>query len=88
MINKCGNITGIVTAESKTWQDNRRFALFHLRDLGLGKSKLQETIMVEVLALLEQLDKKLNEPCELSWIINVAILNIIWALVACKYIFK
>ena len=81
------NITGILGSDSKIWQDNRRFALAHLRDLGLGKSKLEDTIMIEVSALIEQFDKKLGQPCELSWMINVAILNIIWGLIACKFNF-
>ena len=51
----------------------------------MGKSRLEDTIMVEVSALLEQLDKKLDKPCELSWILNVAILNVIWGLIACEF---
>ena len=85
-INYDKNRTGIVSSEGKVWQDNRRFALTNLKDLGLGKSRLEDTIMMEVSALLEQLDKKLDKPCELSWIINVAVLNIIWGMIACKLI--
>ena len=43
--------------------------------------------MIEVSDLIEQFDKKLGQPCELSWMINVAILNIIWGLIACKFNF-
>ena len=78
--------TGIAGSEGKIWQDNRRFTLFHLRDLGLGKSRIEDTIMTEVSALIEHLNKKLDQPCELSWIINVAILNIIWGMIACKLV--
>ena len=76
--------SGILSATDRVWRDNRRFALSHLRDLGMGKSKLEDTIKYEVSAVIKELDKKLDQPCELSWIINVAVLNIIWGLIACK----
>ena len=83
-MNHVQNLAGIGASEGKVWQDNRRFTLHHLKDLGFGKSRLEDTIKLEVSALLEQLDKSLGKPCELSWIINVAILNIIWGMIACK----
>ena len=64
--------------------ENRRFALSHLRDLGFGKSRLEHHITQEVSTLIEYLNKEVNKPCELSWSINVAVLNVIWGLVACK----
>ena len=67
------------------WQVNRRFGLSHLRDLGMGKSSLQETIMTEVIALMKNFDHHLDKPFELTWSLNIAILNVIWGLVASKF---
>ena len=67
------------------WQKNRRFALMHLRDLGLGKLFVEDTIKYEVDALLKVFDDHVNKPYEMSWDINTAVFNVIWGLVACKY---
>ena len=66
------------------WQNNRRFSLRHFKDLGLGKSFIEDTIIYEVNALLDVFDKHLDAPYEVSWSINIAISNIIWGLTACK----
>ena len=84
----CSNVSGIVFSESKVWQTNRRFGLSHLRDLGMGKSSLQDTIMTEVTALIQNFDQHLNQPFELTWSINIAILNVIWGLVASKSFYR
>lgn len=54
-----------------------------LRDLGMGKSRLEESIQNEADMLIKYLDKlDLNSPVGLDLQINVAALNIVWQMSA------
>ena len=64
------------------WQEQRRFALRHLRDLGMGKSSMEPHIRQEALEMVESLKKTVGEPIDFRFNLNVAVTNIIWALVA------
>lgn len=76
---------GIAASSGSVWSTSRKFALRHLRDFGMGKSKLETTVSTEVKALTQALEKTSGQPTELSWNLNVAVLNIIWHIVASKY---
>lgn len=66
------------------WSRNRRFALTHLKDFGMGKSRLGDAIQVEAAALVESFKKCTDRPQVLPWSINVAVVNVIWKMVAGK----
>lgn len=75
--------TGIVSSSGKVWSDNRHFLLRHLRDLGMGKTHLKNSIQEEAKILVEHLEETaLDKPTEIDWSINVAVLNVIWQLLA------
>ncbi|XP_018025046.1 cytochrome P450 2L1, partial [Hyalella azteca] len=46
---------GVVSSNGRQWQHDRRFVLRSLRDLGMGKSYLEEAINIEAKALVEDL---------------------------------
>ncbi|XP_042870721.1 cytochrome P450 2L1-like isoform X2 [Penaeus japonicus] len=76
--------TGIIISSGLIWQNNRRFTLRHLRDLGMGKTRLEEAIQHEAVCLVEDFARHTGRPGPLPWSINVAVLNVIWQMVAGK----
>ena len=46
---------GVIMSEGKTWQEQRRFTLKSLKDLGFGRNKLDTIIHEEVNILIEDL---------------------------------
>ena len=75
---------GLVGSKGELWQEQRRFALRHLRDLGMGKSSIEVHVQREVLDLIQSLKKTLGQPIDLNNSLNIAVTNIVWALVAGK----
>ncbi|XP_076048604.1 cytochrome P450 2L1-like [Oratosquilla oratoria] len=73
---------GIINSSGSQWQNARRFALRHLKDFGLGKTYLENTIIPEVNQLINEIVKEEGKPMEISNILNVGFLNVIWKLVA------
>ncbi|XP_068220852.1 cytochrome P450 2L1-like [Palaemon carinicauda] len=73
---------GVGTTNGRVWVNNRRFALQHLKQLGMGKTHLGEAIKQEAQILVKDFKKQLNRPVDLPWSINVAVLNVIWQMVA------
>nr|QSD59122.1 CYP3681A1 [Diaphanosoma celebensis]QST15080.1 CYP370C11 protein [Diaphanosoma celebensis] len=75
---------GLTGSNGQLWQEQRRFALRHLRDLGMGRSSIESHIQREALAVTEDLKKTMGQPIDLSFNLNIAITNIVWAIVAGK----
>ncbi|PRD33978.1 UNVERIFIED_CONTAM: Cyp2j6 [Trichonephila clavipes] len=48
------------------WKEQRRFSLHMLRDLGFGKTRMQEHIKEEILELLEIMSEHVEKPTKLS----------------------
>lgn len=76
---------GIIISNGQIWQNNRRFTLRHLRDLGMGKTRLEEAIQHEAVCLVEDFARHAGRPGPLPWSINVAVLNVIWQMVASRW---
>ncbi|XP_042870717.1 cytochrome P450 2L1-like [Penaeus japonicus] len=74
--------TGVINTNGLLWQNNRRFTLRHLRDLGMGKTRLEEAIQHEAVCLVEDFARHTGRPGPLPWSINVAVVNVIWQMVA------
>lgn len=51
-------------------------------DLGMGKSSIEIYIQREALNMIELLRKLVGQPIDLNNSLNIAITNIIWAIVA------
>ena len=72
------DIPGVLQSEGKTWAEQRRFALRTLRDLGSGKSGMEQMIMEEVELFTEEMMKSDGQPADLADKFNLPILNPLW----------
>jgi len=75
---------GLAASNGELWAEHRRFALRHLRDLGMGRSGIETHIQKEALEMIETLKKTVGQPVDFNNNLNIAITNIVWALVAGK----
>ena len=76
-----GKHYGIIATEGSQWSKQRRFGLKTLKDFGLGKQSLEETINIEVQEIVNAF-LSTNEDFYLRTDFNVPIINILWQLVA------
>ncbi|XP_068248303.1 cytochrome P450 2L1-like isoform X2 [Palaemon carinicauda] len=75
---------GIIGRNGDSWRISRRFHLRNLRDLGMGKSYLADAIHREAKLLVEDIRNYTDKPTHFPQSINVAVLNVIWQLVASR----
>ena len=78
--------TGLLFANGYLWQEQRRFSLRHLRDLGFGKSELENQMMSEIDELLSDMEVTAqsdpNRVIDFNGIFTVSVINIFWLIVA------
>ncbi|XP_063841591.1 cytochrome P450 2L1-like [Scylla paramamosain] len=72
---------GVVGSNGLLWQNNRRFALRQLRDLGMGKSKLVAAVHTQAAMMVEEIKKQAGRPARLPHAMSVAVVNIVWQMV-------
>uniref|UniRef100_A0A3Q2DN33 Cytochrome P450, family 2, subfamily N, polypeptide 13 n=1 Tax=Cyprinodon variegatus TaxID=28743 RepID=A0A3Q2DN33_CYPVA len=72
---------GIVVSNGEKWKRQRRFALSTLRNFGLGKNTLEQSICEEIRHLQEEIESENGDPAGLF---NNAVANIICQLVMGK----
>ncbi|XP_018027005.1 cytochrome P450 2L1-like isoform X3 [Hyalella azteca] len=78
-------ITCVIGSHGSVWTENRRFMLRHLRDLGMGKTALEDSIQQEAEMLVDHLDKTcVGKPAVMDVFFNCAVVNIIWQMLASK----
>ncbi|XP_018027004.1 cytochrome P450 2L1-like isoform X2 [Hyalella azteca] len=76
---------GVIGSHGSVWTENRRFMLRHLRDLGMGKTALEDSIQQEAEMLVDHLDKTcVGKPAVMDVFFNCAVVNIIWQMLASK----
>ncbi|RXG51536.1 cytochrome P450 2H2 [Armadillidium vulgare] len=75
---------GILSSNGHHWQEIRHFSLRHLRDLGMGKSKLVSAIHYEASELIKEIKKLAGKPGPFPEALNPAVINILWQIVASK----
>ncbi|XP_043191071.1 methyl farnesoate epoxidase-like [Amphibalanus amphitrite] len=73
---------GIVFNDGATWSEHRRFALRHLRDLGLGKNSMESTVLDEFEELAKEMQQDCGKPVKINFRFNLTVLNILWRMVA------
>lgn len=72
-------------SNGQRWINARRFLLSNLRDLGMGKSFLDEAILQEAQMLVEEFRTKAGGFVRLPNYTNIAVVNIIWQMVASEF---
>ncbi|KAF2366292.1 Cytochrome P450 [Trinorchestia longiramus] len=76
---------GVITNEGETWAENRRFLLRQLRDLGMGKTSLEASMLEEASLLVDYLEKTCTDrPAVMDNAINCAVINVLWQMLASK----
>jgi len=76
---------GVAITNGAQWQHERRFMLRNLRNLGMGKSALEDAIHIEAEAIVEELKALHGKTVsETPFVFRTAALNMIWQLVAGK----
>lgn len=81
-------VTGVGTLNGKLWQDNRRFCLHVLRDLGFGRKSMEEHIKEESLYLTEKIAETKGSPIAVQEYLVPSMSNNISALVfGSRYLF-
>lgn len=73
-----GNQRGVILSSGLEWQDQRRFSLRQLRDFGFGRSSMEAMILEEVQKLRKCLQKETGKPLDLSFKMNISIINALW----------
>ncbi|XP_050734563.1 cytochrome P450 2L1-like [Eriocheir sinensis] len=77
-------VLGVVGTNGDAWVNNRRFSLRQLRDLGMGKSRLVDAVQRQATWLVEVFKKQAGKAAPVPYALRVAIVNVIWQLVAGK----
>ncbi|KAB7493702.1 Cytochrome P450 2L1 [Armadillidium nasatum] len=73
---------GIVASNGIHWNNSRRFTLRHLKDLGMGKSKIVSAVQYEASELVKEIKKQAGTPAPLPQALKPAIINVLWQMVA------
>ncbi|XP_013776427.1 cytochrome P450 2J6-like [Limulus polyphemus] len=78
---RTSEITSVAVSNGIAWKEQRRFSLHALRDLGFGKTKMEDHIKEEVNVILEQLAACKGKPEDLRRLLVPSVSNNISALV-------
>jgi methyl farnesoate epoxidase/farnesoate epoxidase len=80
--------TGLVFVDGDFWQEQRRFTLRHLRDLGFGKTSIEDQMMDEIsdliLDITEAAKSDPDHVVDFKAIFTVSVFNILWVVIGGK----
>ncbi|XP_063216363.1 methyl farnesoate epoxidase-like [Bacillus rossius redtenbacheri] len=80
--------TGIVFLEGRQWQEHRRFALRHLRELGMGRHAMERCVTEEAVALMRDARRLAGDawrrPVPVHDLVSASGVNIILQLLAAR----
>ncbi|XP_037072334.1 methyl farnesoate epoxidase-like [Pollicipes pollicipes] len=79
-----GKLRGVLLNEGPSWLAQRRFALHHLRDLGLGRTSLEVIVQREIDTMVTRIDTLGSQPLKVNGLFNVHIVNVLWEIVTGK----
>ena len=76
-----GDALGIFLSNGSIWQEQRRFVARNLRDMGFGKTRMEDSIAIQVLKLTKYFTSLQGAPFDPVCKMNVSILNAFWLLI-------
>nr|XP_008261254.2 cytochrome P450 2K6 [Oryctolagus cuniculus] len=68
---------GIVFSHGETWKTMRRFSLTTLRNFGMGKRIIEDTIIEECQHLIQTFESHRGKPFEIKTVMNASVANVI-----------
>ncbi|XP_052599756.1 cytochrome P450 2K6-like [Peromyscus californicus insignis] len=71
------NEKGITFAHGETWKTMRRFSLTTLRNFGMGKQIIEDTIIEECHHLMQNFESHQGKPFEIKRVLNASVANVI-----------
>jgi hypothetical protein len=81
-----GRMLGVFFSSGRLWQEQRRFALRHLRDFGFGKTSMEGLIHEEceecVNSILNEVKNTKDSVISVHDKFGVSVINILWAIMA------
>ncbi len=77
-----GDIAGMLFSSGKNWQEQRRFSLHVLKDLGLGKEISEKLIAEEAKELCDELEAHTGEALNMVDYLWVSVFNVLWRIVS------
>jgi methyl farnesoate epoxidase / farnesoate epoxidase len=79
---------GLMFTDGPFWQEQRRFTLRHLRDLGFGKTSIESMMLDEIHQLLDEITASAsadpNQVVNYKGLFNVSAINVLWTIMAGK----
>ena len=77
-----GEIPGVIFSNGPTWTENRRTSLHILRDLGFGKSNVEDIVEEEIDNLFQYIDNHwTNMSLDVSQFFNISVLASLWRII-------
>lgn len=73
---------GVVFVDGAHWKDQRGYTIRHLRDLGFGKTFIENQMMDEILEMKNTSEFDPQHIIHFHCNLNVSVLNILWAIFA------
>ena len=76
-----GKSRGLLFSTGTEWKEQRRFTMRSLKDMGFGKTSMEDSINIEVEKLVNLLKKEhQGKPVSLNSVMNLSIVNALWVL--------
>ncbi|XP_069187321.1 cytochrome P450 2D15 isoform X2 [Procambarus clarkii] len=75
---------GIIGSSGERWQEQRRFVLRHLRDLGFGKTSYEPMMVDEVSELMNHIQQQKGKPLHMNKFFNRSVVNVLWGMMMGK----
>ena len=83
VLDMLGAKRGLILSSGEDWHVRRRFTLFHLRNFGMGKARLEEVIREQVDGFLQQVvAPSEGQPLAIDQSLDIAVVNILWGIIA------
>ena len=78
-----GKSRGLLFSTEEEWKEQRRFSLRTLKDMGFGKSSMEDSINIEVQKLVNLLtEEHIGKPLDLRSVLGISVVNALWVLMS------